>query len=78
MADIHEEVEGHCHGLAWEHAPSLDSPAAPPLPTVEIGDRDLTLKARSVQDLEALADVALLWDNWDRATVEESRGETQG
>ena len=80
---MHEVTSiGFCHSLAREHAPSLDPPSAqpavPPLPTVEIGDRDLTLEARSVQDLEALADVALLWGIRDRATAEESWGETQG
>ena len=35
---------------------------------MEIGKRDLTLEARSVQDLRALSDVELLWDTRDDAT----------
>ena len=31
-----------------------------PLPTIETGERDLTLEAHSAQDLEALAEVDLL------------------
>ena len=58
--------------------PPSAEPAGAPLPTVEIGERDLALEARSVQDLEALGDVALLWDIRDRVTAEESRSGAQG
>ena len=69
------------HGLARDHAPPLDlpstQPAVPRLPTVVIGNWDLSLKAHSVEDLQALADCLMLWDVRDRATEEESRGEAQ-
>ena len=67
-----------CHGPARDHASSLDQPAIPRLPTIEIGKRDVSLEAHSIQDLEELADVAMLWDIRDRATAEESRGESEG
>ena len=44
---------------------------------IEIGQRDVSLEAHSIQDLEELADVAMLWDVRDRATAEESRGEPE-
>lgn len=68
----------HGHGLARDHTPPFDQPGSPRLPTVEIGKRDLSLEAHSVQDLEAVADVPLLWDVRDKATAEESRGEARG
>ena len=42
------------------HTPPTTHPG--PLPTVVLGEHDLSLGARSVQDFEALADVDLLWD----------------
>ena len=66
-----------CHGLARDRVSSLDQPAIPRLPTIEIGRRDVSLEAHSIQDLEELADVATLWDIRDRATAEESRGESR-
>ena len=44
----------------------------PVLPTIVIGPRDLTFEARSMQDLEALADALLLWDQRDKATSREA------
>ena len=53
------------------HGSSLDNktPAAMPaatsiakLPTVAIGKHDLSFESHSKQDLDALADVELLWD----------------
>ena len=41
------------------------TPAAPSiakLPTVAIGKHDLSFESHSIQDLDALADVELLWD----------------
>ena len=49
-----------------------DHQTPPPLPTIVIGKRDLTMEADSVQDLEALADVLLLWDQRDKASAVES------
>ena len=68
----------HCHGPAQDHASSPGQPAIPRLPTIEIGKRDVSLEAHSIQDLEELADVAMLWDVRDRATAEESRLESDG
>ena len=48
------------------------SPPPPRLPTIEVGNRDVSLEAHSIQDLEELADVAILWDVRDRATAKES------
>ena len=67
-----------CHGPARGHALSLGQPAVPRLPTIEVGKRDVSLEAHSIQDLEELADVAMLWDVRDRATAEESRRESDG
>ena len=67
-----------CHGPARDHASSLDQPVIPRLPTIEIGKRDVSLEAHRIQDLEELADVAMLWDIRDRAIAEESRGEPEG
>ena len=67
-----------CHGLARGHALSLGQPTIPRLPTIEVGKRDVSLEAHSIQDLEELADVAVLWDVRDRATAVESRQETDG
>ena len=66
-----------CHGPgpARGHAPSPGQPAIPRLPTIEVGNRDVSLEAHSIQDLEELADVAMLWDVRDRATAEEGRQE---
>ena len=36
------------------------------------------MEAHSIQDLEELADVAMLWDVRDRDTAEESRLESEG
>ena len=56
---------------ATGHRSSLDdkAPAAPPaatsiakLPTVAIGEHDLSFESHSIQDLDALADAELLWD----------------
>jgi hypothetical protein len=60
---------GYCHGQDPEHQPP------PRLPTIIIGKRDLTMEAHSVQDLEALADVLLLWDQRDEVAAKEA---TQG
>ena len=65
-----------CHGPARGHAPSLGQPAIPRLPTIEVGNRDVSPQAHSIQDLEELADVAMLWDVRDRATAEEGRQES--
>ena len=46
------------------------------MPTIEVGNRDVSLEAHSIQDLEELADVAMLWDVRDRATAEEGRHES--
>ena len=46
------------------------------MPTIAVGNRDVSLEAHSVQDLEELADVSMLWDVRDRATAAESRQET--
>ena len=70
------EGEGDCHGPTRDHAFSLGQPAIPRLPTIEVGKRDVSLEAHSIQDLEELADVAMLWDIRDRATAEESRHES--
>ena len=43
--------------------------------TIQVGNRDVSLEAHSIQDLEELADVSMLWDVRDRA---ESRQETDG
>ena len=67
-----------CHGPARGHALALGQPAIPRFPTVEVGNRDVSLEAHSIQDLEELADVAMLWDVRDRATAVESRQETDG
>ena len=56
---------------AMGHRSSLDdkAPVAMPaatsitkLPTVAIGKHDLSFESHSIQDLDALADVELLWD----------------
>ena len=39
--------EGNCHG---------------PLPIITLGKRELTFQPHSIQDLEAMGDVGLLWD----------------
>ena len=57
---------------------SAKPPDLPPLPTVVIGKRDLSLGAHSVQDLGALADAVLLWDIRDTATARESAREGPG
>ena len=69
-----------CHGPdpTRGHARSPGQPAVPRLPTVEVGNRDVSLEAHSIQDLEELADVSMLWDVRDRATAAESRQEADG
>ena len=69
-----------CHGPdpARGHARSPGQPAVPRLPTIEVGNRDVSLDARSIQDLEELADVSMLWDVRNRATAAESRQEADG
>ena len=42
--------------------PLTRPPPIDPLLTVVVGKHDLTLETHSVQDLEALSNVALLWD----------------
>jgi hypothetical protein len=44
----------------------------PDLPIVEIGSKELTLEARSVQDLQALSDSQQLWDVRDEFTRREA------
>ena len=65
-----------CHGPAQGHALSLGQPAIPRMPTIEVGKRDVSLEAHSIQDVEELADVVMLWDVRDRATAEENRHES--
>ena len=71
-----------CHGPdpAWGHARSPGQPAVPRLPTIEVGNRDVSLEDHSIQDLEELADVSMLWDVREtyRATAAESRQEADG
>ena len=71
---------GCCHGPGPTrgHALSLGQPTIPRLPTIEVGNRDVSLEAHSIQDLEELADVAMLWDVRDRATAEEGRHGSDG
>ena len=57
----------------------LTLPARYPPPAYDRGRKaGRLLEAHSIQDLEELADVAILWDVRDRATAEESRGESDG
>ena len=65
---------GYCHGLARDHSPSLGQDTSPFLPTVVIGNQDVSMEAHSVQDLEALSGAVLLWDIRDGATAEKARG----
>ena len=65
--------------MVHDSSPTDSSPAnllpVDLLPTVVIGKRDLSFEAHSVQNLEALADVALLWDIRDTLTPKESAAE---
>ena len=70
-------VEG-CHGPARGHALSLGQAAVPRLPTIEVGNRDVSLETHSIQNREELADVTMLWDAQHRASMEESRLESDG
>ena len=72
---IFQLFECSCHGSASGHRSSLDQAVIPPLPTVMIGKRDVSMEAHSVQDLEALSDAFLLWDVRDTARQERVREE---
>ena len=57
------------HALSLDDKTHVTTPAATPaamfiakLPTVTIGKHDLSFESHSIQDLDALADVELLWD----------------
>ena len=57
------------HGSSLDDKAPVTTPAATPattsiakLPTVAIGKHNLSFKLHSIQDLDALADVELLWD----------------
>ena len=57
------------HGSSLDDKTPVTTPAATPaatsiakLPTVAIGKHDLSFESHSIQDLDALADVELLWD----------------
>ena len=61
------------HGSSLDDKALVTTPAATPaampaatpiakLPTVAIGKHDLQFESHSIQDLNALADVELLWD----------------
>ena len=71
---------GCCHGPdpARGHAHSPGQPTVPRLPTIEVGNRDVSLEAHSIQDLEELADVSMLWDVRDQATAAEGQQEADG
>ena len=53
------------------------SPHTPPLPTMVIGNHDLSMEAPSMHDLDELADGVLPWDIRDQATAAESARERQ-
>ena len=53
------------HGSSLDDKTPITTPAATAiakLPTVVIGKHDLSFESHSIQDLNALADVELLWD----------------
>ena len=53
------------HGSSLDDKTPVTTPAATSiakLPTVAIGKHDLSFESHSIQDLDALADVELLWD----------------
>ena len=53
------------HGSSLDDKTPVTTPAAmsiAKLPTVAIGKHDLLIESHSIQDLDALADVELLWD----------------
>ena len=57
------------HGSSLDDKTPVTTPAVTPaamsitkLPTVAIGKHNLSFESHSIQDLDALADVELLWD----------------
>ena len=57
------------HGSSLDDKAPVSTPAATPaatsiakLPTVAIGKHDLSFESHSIQDLNTLANVELLWD----------------
>ena len=56
-------------GSEPNHDPALDIPL--PQPTILIGKCDRTMEENIEPDLNALADVLMLWDQRDRATARE-------
>ena len=60
-----DKAPATCHGSSLDDKTPVTTPAATSiakLPTVAIGKHDLSFESHSIQDLDALADVELLWD----------------
>ena len=68
-----DKAPAMCHGSSLDDRAPVTTPAATrtakpaatpiaKLPMVAIGKHDLSLESHSIQDLDALADVELLWD----------------
>ena len=71
------------HGSSLDDKTPVTTPATTPaatsiakLPTVAIGKHDLSFESHSLQDLDALVDVELLWDV--RGEGAETRQREQG